>query len=59
MEEVGDAMTSEGACEVVDIEVEVVSTITALLGPVGTGTAPGAVDRTAGEVEMNIIGEAA
>lgn len=52
-------MTSEGACEVVDIEVEVVSTITALLGPVGTGTAPGAVDRTAGEVEMNIIGEAA
>ena len=46
MEEVVDAVTSEGACEVVDIEVEVVSTTTALLGVVGTGTAPGVLGRT-------------
>ena len=52
--EEGDATTFEGACDVVDIEVEVVSTMTALLEVVGT--APGAVGRTTGEVEMNAIG---
>lgn len=46
MEEVVDARTSEGVCEVVNMEVAVVSTMTALLEVVGTGTAPGAVDRT-------------
>ena len=41
------AMTSEGVCEVVDIDVEVVSTMTALFEVVGVGTAtaPGVVDR--------------
>ena len=48
MEEVVDATTSEGACEIVDIEVEVVSTTTALLEVVGAAaTTPGVVDRTA------------
>ena len=48
MEDVVGAKTSEGGCEVVDIEVEVVSTMTALLdvAGAGTGAAPGAVDRT-------------
>lgn len=49
MEEVVGAITTEGACEVVDIEVEVVSTTTALLDVVGIGTgaaAAGTLDRT-------------
>ena len=44
LEEVVDARTSEGACEVVDIEVAVVSTIRAVLE--ADGTAPRGVDRT-------------
>lgn len=56
VEEVGDTTTSEGGCDVVDIDVEVVSTITALLE--GVGTAPGAVGRTTREVELNTTGAA-
>ena len=48
MEGVVGARTSEGACDVIDIEVEVVSTTTALLEVVGAAaTAPGVVGRTA------------
>ena len=58
VEEVGEATTSEGACDVVDIEVEVVSTITAPLEAAGVGTAPGAVDRATGEMGLSAAGEA-
>lgn len=62
VEDVVGAKTSEGACEVVDIEVEVVSTITALLdvagAGAGTGAAPGAVDRTTWGVGLGATGEA-
>ena len=60
MEEVAGAITTEGACEVVDIEVEVVSTTTALLDVAGidTGAAAGTVDRTAWGVELDITGAA-
>lgn len=57
VEEVGDAKTSEVDCEVVDTEVEVVSTITALLDVVGT-TGVGTVDRTTGVIGLNAAGEA-
>ena len=52
VEDVVGATTNEGACEVVDIEVEVVSTTTALLDVAGAGVDAGAgavarvVDRT-------------
>ncbi len=60
VEGVVDATTFEGVCEVVDIEVEVVSTTTVLVEEVaaGTGTAAGAVDRITGEVELSATGEA-
>ena len=60
MEDVVGAKTTEGACEDVDIEVEVVSTITALLDVAGAGTcaAPGAVDRTTWGVGLGTTGEA-
>ena len=53
----GDAKTSEVDCEVVDTEVEVVSTITALLDVVGT-PGVGTVDRTTGVIGLNAAGEA-
>ena len=45
---VGATTTTEGACEVIDVEVEVVSTTTALLDVVGAGAGDGAggVDRS-------------
>ena len=56
-EEVGAATTSEGVCDVVDVEVAVVSTMTALLEVAGIGNAPAGVDRTTGKVGLDITGE--
>ena len=53
MEDVIDATISDGVCEVVDIEVEVVSTMTALVVVAGAAAATGAVDSTTGEVELS------
>ena len=55
MEDVVDATTTEGACEVVDIDVEVVSTTIGLLDVAGAGAGVGfmVVDRTTGEVELD------
>ena len=54
-----DATTSEGVCEVVDVEVAVVSTMTAaLLEVAGTGTAPGVVGMTTWAVVLGTTGEA-
>ena len=54
MEDVVDATTTEGACEVVDIDVEVVSTTIGLLDVAGAGAGVGfgVVDRTRG-VELD------
>ena len=58
MEDVIDATTSDGACEVVDIEVEVVSTTTALLLLVVTGAGTtGDVDSTTGVIEVSTAGD--
>ena len=57
-EEVGAATTSEGVCDVIDVEVAVVSTMTALLEAAGVGTAAAGVDRTTGRIGLDITGEA-
>ena len=60
MEDVAGATTTEGAWEVVDIEVEVVSTTIALLDVAGAGAGAGfeVVDRTTTEVELDATGAA-
>ena len=60
MEDVVDATTTEGASEVVDIEVEVVSTTIALLDVAGAGAGDGfgVVDRTTRGVELDATGAA-
>ena len=60
MEDVVGATTTEGASEVVDIEVEVVSTTIALLDVAGAGAGLGfgVVDRTTREVELDATGAA-
>ena len=60
MEDVDGATTTEGASEVVDIEVEVVSTTIALpdVAGAGAGLGFGVVDRTTGEVELDATGAA-
>ena len=62
VEEVVGARTSEGACDVIDVDVDVVSTITApalLEDAAGTGTAAGGVDRTVVETELGTAGAVA
>ena len=60
MEDVVGATTTDGASEVVDIEVEVVSTKIALLDVAGAGTGAGfgVVVRTTREVELDATGAA-
>ena len=54
------ATTTEGASEVVDTEVDVVSTTIALLdvADAGAGDGFGVVDRTTEEVELDATGAA-
>ena len=57
MEDGTGATTTDGACDVIDVEVEVVSTTTALLLVVAAAGAAGAVDSTTGEVELSTAGD--
>lgn len=57
VEGLGDATTSEEDCDVVDVEVPVVSTMTALVEVAGIGAAAGAVDKTTGVLGLTITGE--